>query len=144
VPPLAEVELTDAMMEEYVGLVAEWRKRTQAGDHGLAWLTGRGWNLERWAYIQAGVAQAGMLMATGGMSEAAARYDQTIADLEARLGGASGAQRDLVQAQLEAARQGREAMRGAARDVQGYDTPVGRKNLATLQRWLPRIQEASR
>ena len=139
-----EVELTDALMEEYVRLLREWKERTRAGDHGFAWLGDHGWSVERWAYIQQGVSQALALQTQRGLASTATHFDERIAELESRLAGADGAQQDVVRQQLEAMRKAKAGMGEASASFRAFDTPVGRKNLAVLERWLERIQEASR
>ena len=144
VPPLAEVELTDALMEEYVKLLGELRQRTKRGETGLQWLGAYGWNAERWAYIQQGVTQAFAMKAMGSLSATASRYDEMVADLESRVAGATGTQKQILETQLEGLRKSRESMQVARQQTSAWDTPVGRKNLEVLERWMPRIEDATK
>ena len=125
-------------MEQYVALIRDARK----SGGGLGFLVRYGWSTEKWAKVQ-GQVTAGMISASrssyaqavGGAQET---YRKRITEIEAQLPTATGDGKQALEMELEALR----ATAAQLSEEPGEATELDRKNMATLERWLPRIQEA--
>jgi hypothetical protein len=135
------VELTDAMMQEYLDLSKELLARGRSGMPPLDLLAARGWDLGRWAFVSQQVALAATAHGAAGLSETAAKTEKRIAELEQKLASASDSQRPMLEAQLKAMQAQREGIAEGLKQLGGdADSPLMRKNREVLERWLPRLQ----
>ncbi|MBK9387469.1 MAG: hypothetical protein IPN34_21865 [Planctomycetes bacterium] len=136
------VELSDALMEKYLAIYQEVKK---AGESGVAaLLTRHGWSLERWTQVSATVTQ-GMISAmnatvSASHDEALKQYDASIAELESQIAEANEEQAAGLKPSLEELKRARAEL--ASSRVQASD--LDRKNAEVLQRWMPRLEAASK
>ena len=136
------VELTDELMEQYLVIAKEAKAVGDAG--GFAFLTRHHWSIERWSQVSAAVMQGMMSASLAQVGDAVAtsvlEMDKQIKDLEAQLKSAPEDDRAGLQMQLDAVRTGRDQI-GA---MTGKVTDLDRRNAATLQRWMPKLEEVSK
>lgn len=134
----APIELTDALMEQYVQIIKEAKGAADKGS--LAFLARYGWSLERWTKV-VGAVSAGMVSAMQAqMADSAAKtmqdVDRQIQDLKERGKTAKGEEKKSIDAQLEVL----EGMKAMQTGAQLKVTDLDRRNAAVVERWRPRIE----
>ncbi len=137
---MANVELTDAMMEEYVAVVKRFKASGGRGEKPDAAFFGRsGAEATRFAVTSLVIAKAQAAALKPGMSEF---YSQTIAKLEAEIPTLSGESRERAVKMLDSMREAR-AKTEKAFETTPVTSALDLKNAEVVKRWRRRLDEAA-